>query len=162
MCIFLWPEFDCPEVTLCGWQDIKIQLLLLRRAAFWLGCWCMLLLFLMYNMVDSLCSAVAAGFTSCCTCFCTLVTASCCPWFLFLFSLSANVCPSCCSWFLFLFSLYASVCPTLNSHSCSLYLRVCAGRLILIPVHFIYGCVPQLLFLILVPVQFICECVPDA
>ena len=32
MCICLWPEFDCPEVTLCGWQDIKIQLLLL------LGC----------------------------------------------------------------------------------------------------------------------------
>ena len=27
MCICLWPEFDCPEVTLCGWQDIKIQLL---------------------------------------------------------------------------------------------------------------------------------------
>ena len=26
MCICLWPEFDCPEVTLCGWQDIKIQL----------------------------------------------------------------------------------------------------------------------------------------
>ena len=20
-------EFDCPEVTLCGWQDVKIQLL---------------------------------------------------------------------------------------------------------------------------------------
>ena len=29
MCICLWPEFDCPEVTLCGWQDIKIQLPLL-------------------------------------------------------------------------------------------------------------------------------------
>ena len=29
MCICLWPEFDCPDVTLCGWQDIKIQLLLL-------------------------------------------------------------------------------------------------------------------------------------
>ena len=29
MCICLWPEFDCPEVTLCGLQDIKIQLLLL-------------------------------------------------------------------------------------------------------------------------------------
>ena len=27
MWICLWPEFDCPEVTLCGWQDIKIQLL---------------------------------------------------------------------------------------------------------------------------------------
>ena len=27
MCICLWPEFDCPEVTQCGWQDIKIQLL---------------------------------------------------------------------------------------------------------------------------------------
>ena len=27
MCICLWPEFDCPEGTLCGWQDIKIQLL---------------------------------------------------------------------------------------------------------------------------------------
>ena len=25
--ICLWPEFVCPEVTLCGWQDIKIQLL---------------------------------------------------------------------------------------------------------------------------------------
>ena len=24
-----WPEFDCPEVTLSDWQDIKIQLLLL-------------------------------------------------------------------------------------------------------------------------------------
>ena len=32
MCICLWPEFDCPEVTLCGWQDIKIQLLLLLLA----------------------------------------------------------------------------------------------------------------------------------
>ena len=29
MCICLWPEFDHPEVTLGGWQDIKIQLLLL-------------------------------------------------------------------------------------------------------------------------------------
>ena len=29
MWICLWPEFDCPEVTLCGWQDIKIWLLLL-------------------------------------------------------------------------------------------------------------------------------------
>ena len=29
MCICLWPEFDCPEVSLCGWQDINIQLLLL-------------------------------------------------------------------------------------------------------------------------------------
>ena len=29
MCVCLGPEFDCPEVTLCGWQDIKIQLLLL-------------------------------------------------------------------------------------------------------------------------------------
>ena len=29
MCICLWPEFDCPEVTLCGWQDVKIHLLLL-------------------------------------------------------------------------------------------------------------------------------------
>ena len=29
MCICLWPEFDCPKVTLCGWQDIKVQLLLL-------------------------------------------------------------------------------------------------------------------------------------
>ena len=29
MCICLWLEFDCPEVTLCDWQDIKIQLLLL-------------------------------------------------------------------------------------------------------------------------------------
>ena len=27
MCNCLWPEFDCPEVTLCGWQDVKIQLL---------------------------------------------------------------------------------------------------------------------------------------
>ena len=32
MCICLWPEFDCPEVTLCGWQDIKIQLLLLLHS----------------------------------------------------------------------------------------------------------------------------------
>ena len=29
MCIFLWRVFDCPEVTLCSWQDIKIQSLLL-------------------------------------------------------------------------------------------------------------------------------------
>ena len=29
MCICLWLEFDCPEVTLCGSQDIKIWLLLL-------------------------------------------------------------------------------------------------------------------------------------
>ena len=27
MCICSWPEFDCPEVTLHAWQDIKIQLL---------------------------------------------------------------------------------------------------------------------------------------
>ena len=27
MCTCLWPEFDCPEVTLCGWQNIKIELL---------------------------------------------------------------------------------------------------------------------------------------
>ena len=27
MCICLWPEFDCPEVTQCSWQDITIQLL---------------------------------------------------------------------------------------------------------------------------------------
>ena len=36
MCICLWPEFDYPEVTLCGWQDIKIQLLLLLHKPFWL------------------------------------------------------------------------------------------------------------------------------
>ena len=29
MCVCLWPEFDCLEVTLCGWRDVKIQLLLL-------------------------------------------------------------------------------------------------------------------------------------
>ena len=29
MYICLWPEFDCSEVTLYGWQDIKIQSLLL-------------------------------------------------------------------------------------------------------------------------------------
>ena len=28
MCTCLCPEFDCHEVTLCGWHDIKIQLLL--------------------------------------------------------------------------------------------------------------------------------------
>ena len=27
ICVYI-PEFDCPEVTLHGWQDIKIQLLL--------------------------------------------------------------------------------------------------------------------------------------
>ena len=27
MWVCLWPEFHCPEVTLCGWQDVKIQLL---------------------------------------------------------------------------------------------------------------------------------------
>ena len=27
MCICVWPEFDCPEVTLCSWQDIKIRIL---------------------------------------------------------------------------------------------------------------------------------------
>ena len=27
MRICLCPEFECPEVTLCGWQNIKIQLL---------------------------------------------------------------------------------------------------------------------------------------
>ena len=26
MCICLSAEFDCPEVTLCGWQDIMIQI----------------------------------------------------------------------------------------------------------------------------------------
>ena len=31
----LWPEFHCPEVTLCGWQDIKIQLLLLLLVCKW-------------------------------------------------------------------------------------------------------------------------------
>ena len=34
MCICLWPEFDFPEVTLCGWRDIKIQLLLLLLLGF--------------------------------------------------------------------------------------------------------------------------------
>ena len=37
MCICLWPEFDCPEVTLCGWQDIKFQLLLLLLPSFCLS-----------------------------------------------------------------------------------------------------------------------------
>ena len=27
VCICFWLEFNCPEVTLSGWQDIKIQLL---------------------------------------------------------------------------------------------------------------------------------------
>ena len=31
MCICLWHEFDCLGVILCGWQDIKIQLLLLLQ-----------------------------------------------------------------------------------------------------------------------------------
>ena len=26
--VCLWPEFDCPEVILCGWHDIKIQILI--------------------------------------------------------------------------------------------------------------------------------------
>ena len=30
MYICLWPDFDCPEMTLCGWYDIKIQLLQLN------------------------------------------------------------------------------------------------------------------------------------
>ena len=36
MCICLVSsyEFDCPEVTLCGWQDIKIQLVLLPPLRF--------------------------------------------------------------------------------------------------------------------------------
>ena len=42
MCICIWPKFDCPEVTLCGWQNIKIQLLLLLHLplpvwCYWLG-----------------------------------------------------------------------------------------------------------------------------
>ena len=37
MCICLWPEFDCPEVTLCSWQDIKIQSLLLLLLLLHLG-----------------------------------------------------------------------------------------------------------------------------
>ena len=37
MCICLWPEFDCPEGTLCGWQDIKMQLL-----TDWTGLWAIL------------------------------------------------------------------------------------------------------------------------
>ena len=43
MCICLWPEFDSPEVTLCGWQDIKIHLLLLLLLALiaWVSrTWC--------------------------------------------------------------------------------------------------------------------------
>ena len=27
MCICLWPEFDCAEMTLWGWKDVKMQLL---------------------------------------------------------------------------------------------------------------------------------------
>ena len=38
MCICLWPEFECPEVTLCGWQDIKIQLLVLLPICTWWLC----------------------------------------------------------------------------------------------------------------------------
>ena len=38
MCIWLWPELDCPEVTLCGWQDIKIQLPLLLSSMRVRGC----------------------------------------------------------------------------------------------------------------------------
>ena len=34
LCICLWPELDCPEVSLCGWRDIKIQLLLLLLLLF--------------------------------------------------------------------------------------------------------------------------------
>ena len=34
--ICLWPEFDCPEVTLCCSQDVKIQLLLLLL--YWMPC----------------------------------------------------------------------------------------------------------------------------
>ena len=38
MFICLWPEFDCPEVTLYGWQDIKTQLLLVLLLPITL-CW---------------------------------------------------------------------------------------------------------------------------
>ena len=34
MCICLW-QFHCPEVTLCGWQDVKIQLLTDLRTDNW-------------------------------------------------------------------------------------------------------------------------------
>ena len=37
MCTCIWPEFDCLEETLCGWQDFKIQLLLLLLDLF---CFC--------------------------------------------------------------------------------------------------------------------------
>ena len=47
LCICLRPEFDCPKVTLCGWRDIKIQLLSFlvrgnkgvdwRMVSFWLA-----------------------------------------------------------------------------------------------------------------------------
>ena len=47
-CTCLWPEFDCPEVTLCGWQDIKIQLLLLLVLLLWL----LLVLYLFHCSMD--------------------------------------------------------------------------------------------------------------
>ena len=34
MWVCLWPEFHCPEVTLCGWQDVKIQLLTILVVSF--------------------------------------------------------------------------------------------------------------------------------
>ena len=52
--IYMWEEFRnmylfmtwvCPEVTLCGWQDIKIQLLLL--VDLWLFGWMYIMLWLL-------------------------------------------------------------------------------------------------------------------
>ena len=64
-CICLWPEFDCPEVTLCGWQDIKIQLLLLLLPV-WCVCMSTHLLSLALCIICkclSVCSVCCVSFT---------------------------------------------------------------------------------------------------
>ena len=69
MCICLWPEFDCPEVTLCVWQDIKIQLLLLLLSSFivflWSEWFCCLFLWREYS-----CCLCSCGASVLVLCFC--------------------------------------------------------------------------------------------
>ena len=71
MCICLWPELDCPVVTLCGWQDIKIQLLLLLLCHC-PPCTCVYILFCMCQCPPSVCPvlsvSVSPTYTFCFVC----------------------------------------------------------------------------------------------
>ena len=127
MCICLWPQFDCPEVTLCG---IKIQLLLI------LSC-CSTLSASFYVVFNSVCVLLLV-FSFVCVLLCSVEHFEvverlfmCSWWFAFLLRvpLHCGCCFSCTCLHSVSVCLRVHVCVLVNACRCTtacVFLFVCA------------------------------------